>query len=43
MERVEDFLTQEEKKILKKYHKEVGSQKLADRIKTILMLNDGYS
>lgn len=43
MERVENFLTQEEKKILKKYHKEIGSRKLADRIKTILMLNDGYS
>jgi transposase len=43
MERVDNFLTQEEKKILKKYHKEVGSSKLADRIKTILMLNDGYS
>ena len=43
MERVESFLNQKEKEILKKYHKEVGSRKLADRIKTILMLNDGYS
>jgi transposase len=43
MERVDNFLTQEEITILKKYHKEVGSRKLADRIKTILMLNDGYS
>ncbi|HHB95292.1 MAG TPA: IS630 family transposase [Campylobacterales bacterium] len=43
MERVENFLSQKEKEILKKYHKEVGSRKLADRIKTILMLNDGYS
>jgi len=40
---MKDFLVSEEKRILRKAHRAERIKKKADRIKTILLLNEGWS
>lgn len=40
---MKDFLTAQEVKILKEAHKAAKDKKVADRIKTVLLLHEGYS
>ncbi|MFN3245527.1 MAG: transposase, partial [Leptonema sp. (in: bacteria)] len=38
-----NFLTEEQKDIIKKQHRAIKNKKIADRLKAILLLNDGYT
>ena len=40
---MEDFLVKEEKRVLREAHRAERVKKKADRIKTILLLNEGWS